>query len=185
VSLVPGYTLLFLGLFAMLAATHFRGLRYFDRPAPARNALFDPILAGLKWALLLWGLILLLRASPIVCFATTAALLVLWSYRRVIRSDAFQERLLRRDFAVLRRSRPDMSDGEILFELTYRKHPRWGPELIEQMVRDYPTIESFARMLSQMERGFRGFKGRGLSSRWTAPSAGDRSSGRVVRRGEE
>jgi hypothetical protein len=165
VSLVPGFTLLLLGLIAMLAAAHFKGLRYFDRPALARNALFDPILDGLKWALLLSGLVLLLRASRTVFLATTAALLVLWSYRRAIRSDSFQVRLLRRDFVVLRRSRPDMSDGEILFELTYRKHPRWGPELIEQMVRDYPTIESFARMLSRMERGFRGFKGRGLSSR--------------------
>jgi len=165
VSLLPGFTLLLSGLFVMLAAAHVRGLRYFDRPALARNALFDPILGGLKWVLLLSGLILILLASRAVFLATATALLVLWSYRRVIRSDFFQERLLRRDFLVLRRRRPEMSDGEILFELTYRKHPRWGPELIEQMVRDYPTIESFARMLSRMEQGYRGFKGRGLSSR--------------------
>jgi hypothetical protein len=165
VSLVPGLALLLSGLFAMLAAAHVRGLRYFDRPALARNALFDPILDGLKWVLLLSGLVLILRASRAVFFTTSAALLVLWSYRRMIRSDVFQARLLRRDFLVLRKSRPEMSDGEILFELTYRKHPRWGPELIEQMVRDYPTIESFARMLSRMEQGYRGFKGRGPSSR--------------------
>jgi hypothetical protein len=179
VSLVPGFTLLLLGLFGMLVAAHFKGARYFDRPAVARNALFDPILDGLKWALMASGLALLLRASRTVFFATAAALLVLWSYRQVIRSDVFQERLLRRAFVVLRRSRPDMSDGEILFELTYRKHPRWGQELIEQMVRDYPTIESFARMLSRMERGFRGFKGRGLTS------AGRGARGRSVTRGEE
>ena len=164
-SLVPGFTLLGLGLFAMLAAAHFKGLRYFDRPALARNARFDPILAVLKWALLLSGLLLLLRAARTVFLGTAAALLVLWSYRLVLRSDAFQERLLRRDFTLLRRIRPDLSDGEILFELTCRKHPRWGPELIDQMVRDYPTVESFARMLSRMERGFRGFRGRGLPSR--------------------
>ncbi|HYS03878.1 MAG TPA: hypothetical protein VEW47_01680 [Candidatus Dormibacteraeota bacterium] len=164
-SLVPGFTLLLSGLFAMLAAAHFRRLRYFDRPALARNSLFDPILDGLKWILLLSGLVLILRASRAVFLATAAALLALWSYRRMIRSDFFQERLLRRDFVILRRSRPEMSDGEILFELTYRKHPRWGPELIEQMVHDYPSIESFARMLSRMEQGYRGFKGRGPSSR--------------------
>lgn len=164
-SLLPGLALLLLGLFGMLAATHFKGLRYFDRPFLARNALFDPILDGLKWVLLLSGLVLLLRASGAVFLATAAALLLVWSYRRVIRSSAFQERLLRRDFTVLRKSRPDLSDGEILFELAYRKHPRWGPELIDQMARDYPTIESFARMLSRMERGFRGFKGHGPSSR--------------------
>ena len=164
-SLVSRFALLLAGLLAMLAAAHYRGLRYFDRPALARNALFDPILDGLKWILLLSGLVLILRASRAVFLATAAALLALWSYRRMIRSDFFQERLLRRDFVIMRRSRPEMSDGEILFELTYRKHPRWGPELIEQMVRDYPTIESFARMLSKMEQGYRGFKGRGLSSR--------------------
>jgi hypothetical protein len=163
VSIVPGCILILSGLLAMLAAAHYKALRYFDRPALARNALFDPILDGLKWVLLLSGLVLLLRASRAAALATTTVLLLLWSYRRVIRSDAFQERLLRRDFVVLRRSRPDMSDGEVLFELTYRKHPGWGPELIEQMVRDYPTIESFARMLSRMERGFRGFRGRAPS----------------------
>jgi len=106
-----------------------------------------------------------MKAFRNLAFVLSALLLVLWSYRRVVRSDAFQERLLRRDFIVMRRSRPDMSDGQILFDLTCRKHPRWGPELIEQMVQDYPTVESFARMLSRMERGFRGFKGRALLSR--------------------
>jgi hypothetical protein len=171
-NLLPGFVLLLLGLFGMLAAAHFKGLRYFDRPALARNAVFDPVLAGLKWALLLAGMLLLLRASRTVFFGTSAVLCALWSYRRLIRSGPFQERLLRRDFIGLRRSRPDLSDGEILYELTYRKHPRWGPELIEQMVRDYPTVESFARMLSRMERGFRGFRGRGPSSRRTVPPAG-------------
>jgi len=170
VRLIPGLTLVLLGLLAMLAAIHFKGLRYFDRPALARNARFDPILDGVKWLLLLTGLGLLLRASPAAFFGTAVALLLLWSYRKAIRSARFQERLLRRDFAVLRRNRPGMSDGEILYDLAYRKHPRWGPELIEQMVRDYPTLESFARMLSRMERGYRGFKGRRPSRRPTAPS---------------
>ena len=164
-SPVPGVTLILLGLLGLLAAAHFKGLRYFDRPAMARNAVFDPLLDILKWTLLGAGIVLLYRASAPACLSVTAALLLLWSYRRVIRSVPFQERLLRRDFGVLRRTRPDLSDAEILFELAYRKHPRWGPELIEQMVRDYPTVESFARMLSRMERGFRGFKGRRPASR--------------------
>ncbi len=159
-SLAPGLALLITGLLAMLAAVHFKGLRYFDRPSLARHAIFDAALDVLKWALVLGGLLLLLRASRPGFLAAAAVLLLVWSYRRVIRSDLFQERLLRRDFAVLRRSRPDASEEEILFELASRKHPRWGPELIDQMVRDYPTVESFARMMAGMERGFRGFKGR-------------------------
>jgi hypothetical protein len=164
VSLLPGVALLLLGLLGMLAAAHFKGLRYFDRPALARNAYFDPILDLLKWALLVAGLVLIVRASQPAFLMAAAVLLVLWSYRRFVRSHFFQERLLRRDFADLRGRRPGMSDEEILFELAYRKHPRWGAELIEQMARDYPTVESFARMLGRMERGFRGFRGRSRPS---------------------
>jgi hypothetical protein len=164
VRLLPGTALLLLGLFAMLLAAHFKGLRYFDRPTPARNAWFDPVLGLLKWLLVVAGLLLLLRASRPAFLAAGGALLALWSYRRFVRSGFFQEKLLRRDFDRMRRSRPGMSDEEILFELAYRKHPRWGPELIEQMVKDYPTVDSFARMLGRMERGFRGFRGRRPSS---------------------
>jgi hypothetical protein len=165
VSLVPGFTLTVLGLLGLLAAVHFKGLRYFDRPAMARNVLFDPLLDVLKWALLLSGLVLLGRASRPAFLVVAVLLGMLWAYRRVIRSVPFQERLLRRDFVALRRNRPELSDADILFELAYRKHPRWGPELLDQMARDYPTVESFARMLSRMERGFRGFKGRRPASR--------------------
>lgn len=162
-SLAIAYAALLLGLLGMLAAVHMKGLRYFDRPTFARNALFDPILDLLKWVLVAAGLLLLLRASWPAFVPTAALLLGLGSYLRLVRSGTFQARHLRRDFEALRRSRPDLTDGEILFELAYRRHPRWGQELIEQMTRDYPTIESFAVMLARMERGFRGFKGRGPS----------------------
>ena len=162
-SLVAAYAALLLGLLCMLAATHMKGLRYFDRPTFARNALFDPALDLLKWILVAGGLLLLLRVSRPEFLLTATILAALWSYHRLVRSGPFQARLLRRDFAALRRSRPDLTDGEILFELAYRRHPRWGQELIEQMTRDYPTIESFAAMLARMERGFRGFRGRGPS----------------------
>ena len=159
-TLLPGLALLLLGLFAMLVAAHFKGLRYFDRPTLARNAIFDPVLDVLKWLFVAAGLVMLLRASGPAFVAAAIALLSLWSYRRFVRSRLFQERLLRRDFAVLRRSRPEMSDREILYELAYRKHARWGPELIEQMVDDYPTVEAFSRMMVRMERGYRGLGGR-------------------------
>lgn len=158
--MIPGGTLLLLGLVGMLASAHFKGLRYFDRPAPARHPWFDPALDVFKWALLVAGLVLIARASLRVFFSVAGLLLALWGYRRVIRSAFFHEKLLRRDFTVLRRARPDLSDAAILFELACRKHARWGPELIEQMVRDYPTVESFARIMTKMERGFRGFSGR-------------------------
>jgi hypothetical protein len=159
-----GVALVLLGLLAALAATHFKALRYFDRPPLARNRFFDPALGTLKWILLAAGLLLLGSASRTVTIATAAAIAFLWGYRRLIRSVPFQARLLKSDFENLRRRRPALPEDRILYELACRRHPQWGEELIEQMVRDYPTIEEFARVVARMERGFRGFKGgsRGL-----------------------
>ncbi|HKB08694.1 MAG TPA: hypothetical protein VKF61_10485 [Candidatus Polarisedimenticolia bacterium] len=162
--LAVGVALLLLGLFAMLLSRHFKDLRYFDRPTVARNPYFDPSLDLLKWLLLAAGLLALWRASRPVCLVASAALLGLGAYRRVIKSRLVQSRLLRREYAALKRERRGMSDGDILFELAYRRHARWGQELIEQMVKDYPTFEEFSRMMVRMERGFRGFRGRRPSS---------------------
>jgi hypothetical protein len=171
VSLGLGLALLLAGLFLMLAAVHFKGLRYFDRPTLARNAWFDPTLGLLKWVLIAAALSLILRSSRPVFFVVVAALLGLWSYRAYIRSGRFQQKLLRRDFDALKRERPALSDAEILTEIASRRHPAWGPELIEQMVVDYPTLESFARMVALMERGFRGFRGRRPKGRQVTPGA--------------
>ncbi len=159
-SPAPGIALLVLGLLGMVLSAHVKGLRYFDRPSVARNALFDPALDLVQWLLLLAGLVLLARASPGSFVAAAGTLLALGCYRRFIRSARFQQRLLARDFAARRRDRPDLSDEQILFEIALRRHPRWGPELIDQMVRDCPTVESFARIMVRMERGFRGFSGK-------------------------
>src|SRR5258708_1334717 len=106
-TLLPGAALLPLGLFAMLVAAHFKGLRYVDRPTPARNATFDPVLDVLKWLVVAGGLLVLWRASRPAFVAAASALVALWLYRRFVRSSLFQEGLLRRDFAALRRSRPE------------------------------------------------------------------------------
>jgi len=158
--LAAGVALLLLGLFAMLLSRHIKDLRYFDRPSPARHPYFDPSLDLLKWLLLVAGLWVLWRASRPACLAALGALLALGACRRLIRSRFMQTRQMRREFAALKSERPGVSDGEILFELAYRRHARWGQELIEQMVKDYPTFEEFSRMMVRMERGFRGFKGR-------------------------
>jgi hypothetical protein len=158
---VSGYAaaaLIVLGLLAWVVGLHYKALRYFDRPGMARNPYFDPAVELLKWALLIGGLFLLARESPTAAVGTTAVLLLAWSYRRFIRSVLFQRWLLRRDFLAVRARRPDLADREILFSLVIRRHPRWGDELIEQMVVDYPTVEALARVVAKMERGFRGFR---------------------------
>lgn len=158
--MIAGAAVLLVGLLCFLASAHFKDLRYFDRPAAARSPWFDPGLDVLKWLLLVAGLARIATISVPIGSLVAAFLLALQAYRSFIRSVYVQERLLRREFSERRRDRPDLSDEAILFELASRKHPRWGPELIEQMVRDYPSVESFARIMTRMERGFRGFSGR-------------------------
>jgi hypothetical protein len=158
VTAAAGIALILAGMLAWVARVEMRGRRYFDRPAAARNPWFDPIVAGLHGLLLAAGLILLFLASPPSAAAAAVVLAAGWGYRRIIRSVPFRRFLLRRDFLAAKRGSPGRPDEEILFRLVMERHPRWGEELIEQMVRDHPTIEELARMMVRMERGFRGFR---------------------------
>src|SRR5207247_9153775 len=55
-SVTIGLIVLLAGLLAGLAATHFKDLRYFDRPSLARTPWFDPVLVLLAWSLGIGGL---------------------------------------------------------------------------------------------------------------------------------
>jgi hypothetical protein len=156
--LACGLGLVLLGLLAWLVSTHLQGLRFFDRPTLARNRLFDPLAALIRWLLILGGLGLIAQRSVGAMVAITLGLALLWGYRRAIHSASFQRRLLERDYEALRKERPGAPAQEILCQLVYRRHPAWGAELIELMVTDNPDIESLARMMARMERGFRGFR---------------------------
>ncbi len=157
-SLPIGFGLLAAGLLAAIAGVQMKSRRYFDRPALARNRRFDPLLSGVTWVLVLGGLALIGRASSVTALIVTLVLVLLWGYRRFIRSVRFQAWLLRKDYEDLRRRRPGLPESEILFELAIRRNPRWGEELIAQMVLDYPRFDDLAPMIAKMERGFRGFK---------------------------
>ncbi len=153
-----GIVLILAALLFWVVGVHFRARRYFDRPTLARNLWFDPIVVTLRWLLLAAGLIVLARSSPPAAVAAAAILTAGWAYRRLIRSVAFRHWLMRREFATARRNSPGLPDREILFRLVMERHPRWGEELIEQMVHDYPTVDRLVRMVAKMERGFRGFR---------------------------
>jgi hypothetical protein len=157
-SAAAGVALILASLVAWVVGLQFKSRRYFDRPALARNARFDPMVATVHWLLLAAGLVVLGRASAPAAGAAAAILLAGWAYRRFIRSVPFRRWLLHRDVAAARRANPKLPEREILFRLVMQRHPRWGEELIEQMVNDYPTVDRLARMLAKMERGFRGFR---------------------------
>ncbi len=157
-NLPLGFVLLLLGLLAWIIGIHFRARRYFDRPALARNQVFDPTVRILQWALLIGGLALLARSSVPIAASAGFLLTLGWGYRVFIRSVPFRRSLMRRDYESLKRARPDLSQREILFRMVMASHPRWGEELVEQMVDDNQTVESLARIVAKMERGFRGFR---------------------------
>ena len=156
-----GILLLACGLLCALAAVHFKGLRYYDRPVFARRPGFDRGLAVLRWILPPAGLILIGRRSWPAAASIGAVLALFWFWRVVVKSVAFQARLLRREYAAFRSRRPGAPEDRLLAAFALGRNPRWGEELVEQMVLDYPTIESLSLILARMERGFRGFGGPG------------------------
>ncbi len=153
-----GYVILGLGLFGSLVRKNLRERRFFDRPTLARSRLFDPLLNLARWILILAGLFLLAISSAVVASVTAVALSLLVVYTRLIRSVWYQTRLIRRDFERLRRSRPAVPERELLYQMTCSRHPRWGPELVEQMLLDYPTLDKLTPIIVKMEKGFRGFR---------------------------
>jgi len=157
--LAAGVLVLATGLLCLLASIHFKGLRYFDRPTVARHPAFDRVLALGRWILVPSGLALMARASW-SAFAVAGGLLALaWGWRRALRSIPFQARIVRREYDAIRRRHPGAAEDDLLRRLAWRRHPAWGEELIDQMVRDYATIEALSVMMVRMERGFRGFRG--------------------------
>jgi len=159
VLIAAGLVVLMAGLLGALASIHFKGLRYFDRPALARHPLFDRVLGLARWILVLAGLGLLAIGSRFV-FAIAGGLLALaWGWRRLVRSVPFQTRLLRRQCEAIRRRHRGAKEEDLLRLIAIQRHPEWGEELIDQMVRDYPSVETLSVMMVRMERGFRGFRG--------------------------
>ena len=156
--LVLGYAILGLGLLGSLVRAHLRERRFFDRPTLARSRLFDPFLNLARWILILAGLLLLAINSVAAATVTAVALSLLVVYTSFIRSVWYRTRLIRRDFGRLRRSRPAVPERELLYQMTCARHPRWGPELVEQMLIDYPTLDELAPIIVKMEKGFRGFR---------------------------
>lgn len=153
-----GAFLVLSGLLLSVWLERLRGLRWFDRPDTTRHRGFDRAASIVRWLAIATGIALLARASSFVARAVLAALALLWAYRRLIRSLRFQAWLLRRDYRTLRGRRPGVPEREVLLELVRRRDPRWGEELIEQMVSDHPDVGSLVRIVVRMERGFRGFR---------------------------
>ncbi|HYV85283.1 MAG TPA: hypothetical protein VFB49_05195 [Patescibacteria group bacterium] len=156
--MILGLALVVLSLFLWLLGTHFGAARWYDRPGFARHRLFDPLLAAARWSSLAAGLALLWRASPPAALTAAALLLGLAGWRAIARGEALRVRALRRRLAELRAARPGVSEEDALRLAVLERHPEWGEELVGQMILDYRGADQLARVMTRMERGFRGFR---------------------------
>ena len=157
-ALVPGAGLCLFAAGAWLLGRHFAEAPFYDRPRFARVRGFDTGLAVLRWLAFALGLVLLWQGSGGAAAAAVAIFLAAWGWRGVVRSHAWKRRLMRRDYDRLRRCRPELEERDLLIQVVLLHHPRWGEELIAQMVLDYRTLDGVARVVARMERGFRGFR---------------------------
>jgi hypothetical protein len=155
---LAGPALVGLSLFLWLLGQHYREGRWFDRPAISRQPLFDPLLSVGRWSALVAGLALLWRAAPRAAIVMAVLLLGLAGWRELARSAFMRARWLRRRQSDLRAEHPGLSERDALRRVVLERHPEWGEELIEQMMLDYGTTEEMARVMTRMERGFRGFR---------------------------
>ena len=153
-----GTALVASGLFLWLLGTHLRERRWFDRPDFARHPSFDPAVQWARWLLVLAGLLLAGRERPLIAALLGGTILALWALRVALRSVPWRRRRLRREYEALRRAHPGAEERAILVRLVIGRHPAWGEELAEQIALDYPRFEDLARIVTLMERGFRGFR---------------------------
>jgi hypothetical protein len=141
-----------------LVATHVRERPWFERPDFARWRGFDAILTLLRWGLFAWGLFLLASLSMTAAAMAVGLFLLGLGWRLVARSAARRRRAMRRAFAELRLRHPGEPERELLVRLVLSTHPRWGEELVRQMVLDYPSVDEMAVVVARMEQGYRGFR---------------------------
>ena len=144
--------------FVWLVATHLRERAWFDRPGVARWRGFDALASLLRWGLFAAGLLALSARSGTAAAIALAVFLAGWGWRLVARSATLKRRAMRRALAELRLRHPGEPETELIVRLVLATHPRWGEELVRQMVLDFPDLDDMARVVARMEQGYRGFR---------------------------
>lgn len=157
-SLPAGGALCLAAGLVWLVSTHVRERPWFERPDFARWRGFDTLLAFLRWGLFGWGLALLMARAPRAAAGVIAIFLAALLWRLVARSAALKRRAMRKALADLRRRHPREPENELLVRLVLSTHPRWGEELVRQMVIDFPSVDEMAIVVARMEQGYRGFR---------------------------
>ena len=135
-----------------LLEARWRALPAYHRPRLTHSAAY-PLWAGLvRKAILGSAFLLLLAAQPIAAVAAALALGSAGAARILLGGPAARRREMQRSFDRLREASPAATDMEILYQVIYTHHQRWGPDLVQQIVQENPTVEGAARMVVRLER---------------------------------
>jgi len=148
-----GFSGVVLSLLMGLWMQHIRERPVYERPGFLIDPRFRRVWTPARWLLFVTGGLLLVRASRPAAASLALLLLALLSWKRYLGSRRHRSRMIRRAFEEERGRDPSAGDLEILERILKTFHPRWGNELIEQIVLDNPTPEGVAGMVVRMERG--------------------------------
>jgi hypothetical protein len=138
-----------------LLEAHLRRIPAWDRPTWAWRGAGGTAWRILRRALLAVGLALLFVRSWIVGLAAGAILGAAWARMAWVRSVLHARRSLHRAIEESRHRHPGVDDHELCCRAVLERHPEWGPELVDRMVRDHPDLPTLARIVVRMERGWR------------------------------
>lgn len=135
-----------------LLEVRWKALAAYDRPRFTHSPAYAVWAGALRKALMAAGLLALYAAHWGAAAAALALLLGGWVTRQIVTGPLGKRREMQREFDRLKRERPQAADVEILYEVVYARHRRWGPELVQQIVQDHPSVEGAARMVARLER---------------------------------
>ena len=135
-----------------LLDARWKALPAYDRPRFTHSSAYAVWAGALRKVLMAAGLILLYAAHRGAAAAAAAIVVGAWAIRRIVTGPVGIRREMQREFDRLKRERPQAADLEILYEIIYVQHRRWGPELVQQIVQDNPTVAGAARMVARLER---------------------------------
>jgi hypothetical protein len=153
--------LLAAGLLAVVVAlglglfdAHLRRIKAWDRPAWTLWPCYRRAAPHLRRVLLLLGALFTWLASPKAAVGVAVGLAAAWGWRLRARSEGSLLRRARREIAELGRRHGGAADHEIHGRWLLGRHPEWGAELVDRIVRDHPSLPALVRLVARMERGW-------------------------------
>jgi hypothetical protein len=135
-----------------LLEQRWRALPAYHRPRLTHGSLYRAGAGPLRKGLLAAGILALAAADRLAAAVLLALLAGAALARRLALSDRSRRRRMQREFDRLRAADPAAPAEDLLCQVVLALHPRWGPDLVRQIVVENPGVEASARMVGRMER---------------------------------